>query len=296
MQRPSSDCRNRQQNNNTNTFLLFNGLDTFANISFCGEHVAYTDNQFRQYFFNVTDILTTCNGTSNPELRILFPSVPAAGERIANLPGQETWPRYVQILFEFANRHFVRKQQSDFGWDWGPGFVPTGVWQKAWIVQLERQEVHVRNSLVDIYRLGQLPNLRPDQTQNWVLNASIDVVNVVPSGSSLTYTIVDAAGQTISSGALSNVTNAGDVITGTTVLDQTAYKLWWPTGLGEQPLYTVTIDIISPASGIVASVSKRTGFRTIVLYQGVVTDDELALGVAPGNHCETPRRISYLVR
>ena len=28
-----------------------------------------------------------------------------------------------------AARNFVRKAQSDFGWDWGPAFVPAGIWQ-----------------------------------------------------------------------------------------------------------------------------------------------------------------------
>ncbi|KAK0727707.1 glycoside hydrolase family 2 protein [Lasiosphaeria miniovina] len=268
------------------TFLLFNGLDTFSNISLCGQHVAVTDNQFRQYFFNVTDMLARCNNsTSRPELNVLFPSVPVAANGIASQPGQETWPQYVQILFEFANRHFVRKEQSDFGWDWGPGFVPTGIWQKAWLVSLEPGEVHVRNTLLDVYRVGQLPNLPPDQTQDWVLNASVDVLNVVPAGSFLNYTIADAAtGEMVSAGSLSNITNPGDVIGGTTVLDQAAYKLWWPAGLGAQNLYTVTIDIISPSGKILASVSKRTGFRTILLDMAEVTDDEIDQGIAPGSH------------
>ncbi|KAK3328181.1 glycoside hydrolase family 2 protein [Cercophora scortea] len=277
--------RDLPQSNTSSTFLLFNGLDTFANISFCGRHVAYTDNQFRQYFFNVTDVLAACNDTLHPELSILFPSVPVTVNGIANLPDQETWPRLTEIGFEFKNRQFVRKEQSDLGWDWGPAFVPTGIWQKAWVVQLEPEQVHVRNALVDLYRVGQLNNLPPDQTQNWVLNASIDAIGTIPSGSTMTYTVLDTAtNQIISSGPLHNVTNAGDVITGTTVLDKAAYKLWWPHGLGEQQLYNLTIDVVSPSGQTAASVTKRTGFRTIILHMGVVTEDELAQGIAPGNH------------
>ena len=26
-------------------------------------------------------------------------------------------------------RNFVRKEQSSFGWDWGPSFIPQGIWQ-----------------------------------------------------------------------------------------------------------------------------------------------------------------------
>ncbi|KAJ4371933.1 hypothetical protein N0V85_009089, partial [Neurospora sp. IMI 360204] len=65
----------------THSYLLFNGLDTFANISLCGLPVAYTTNQFRQYLFNITSILATspsCISHSisspGPELNIYFPS------------------------------------------------------------------------------------------------------------------------------------------------------------------------------------------------------------------------------
>jgi hypothetical protein len=26
-------------------------------------------------------------------------------------------------------RNFIRKEQCSFAWDWGPGFVPAGIWQ-----------------------------------------------------------------------------------------------------------------------------------------------------------------------
>ncbi|AEO66261.1 glycoside hydrolase family 2 protein [Thermothielavioides terrestris NRRL 8126] len=266
------------------TILLFNGLDTFANISFCGEYVAYTNNQFRQYVLNVTDILANCNA-SQPELRILFESVPVVANSIAAQPGQETWPESVEILFEFANRQFVRKEQSDFGWDWGPAFVPTGIWQKAWIVQLEPGEIYVRNSLLDIYRENQLPNLPPDQNGNWVLNASVDVVGALPTGSSLSYSITDRqTEQLVTSGVFGNISNGGNVITGTTELDKALFKLWWPSGLGEQNLYNVTLRVASPQNTTLAVVTKTTGFRTIVLNMGEITDEQLAQGIAPGNN------------
>ncbi|KAI0382166.1 glycoside hydrolase family 2 protein [Hypomontagnella monticulosa] len=269
---------------NTKTFLLFNGLDTFADIRLCSQSVASTDNQFRQYFFDVTDILSGC-GSSSPELQVEFGSAPVITQDIANQPGQETWPWPVEIGFEFTNRQFMRKEQSDFGWDWGPAFAPAGIWQKAWVVQLPEDEVYIRNSLLDIYREGQLNNLPPDQTANWVLNASVDAIGVIPDGASMNYKIIDlATKEEAGSGKLVKVTNHGDVITGSAVLPAGDYKLWWPNGLGSQPLYNITIEIVSEAGKTLSSVTKRTGFRTIVLNLGVVTDDEVAMGVNPGNH------------
>ena len=109
-------------NNSANTWLLFNGLDTFAEITFCGKHVANTDNQFRQWWFDVSEHLQGC-AEEDRVLSMNFGSAPLIADAIANEPGQESWPYGVQNLFEFNNRWFVRKEQSDFGWDWGPAFA-----------------------------------------------------------------------------------------------------------------------------------------------------------------------------
>lgn len=291
-------------NNNVSTYLLFNGLDTIADIWLCGQKIASTNNQFRQYFFDVsTTLATACpsnnsttgtTGTTGTELLVQFFSAPGTAYDIASQPGAETWPWSVENLFEFVHRPFIRKEQSDFGWDWGPAFAPAGIWQKAWVVQLDDgsggggdEEVAVRNSLFDLYRVGQLPNLPPDQSADWVLNASVDVLGTVPQGATLRYAVVDTATNgTVGSGPLGNVTNAGDVITGTAVLPADDYELWWPSGLGRQKLYNVTVEVVSASGSVLASVNKRTGFRTIVLNEGEITSEQLAQGIAPGNNCE----------
>jgi beta-mannosidase len=274
--------------NTTTSYLLFNGLDTITSVSLCGQKVATTDNQFRQYYFDVTSILQSCpEGSSPPELLVQFFSAPGTAAYLASQPGAETWPWGVEGLFEFPHRPFIRKEQSDFGWDWGPAFAPAGIWQMAWLVQLEREDLHVRNSIFDIYRVGQLPNLPPDQGADWLLNASIDVLGTVPAGAKLRYSILDpATNDTVSNGEFANVTNAGDVITGEAILPKTQFELWWPVGLGPQNLYNITVQIVSESGMELASVNKRSGFRTIVLNLGEITQTQLAQGVAPGNNCK----------
>ena len=137
---------------NASTWLQFDGLDTFTSISFCGQHVASTNNQFRQYWFDVSSVLASCTSEADRVLSIDFGSAPKIADEIAAQPGQETWPQGPQLIYEFPNRWFIRKEQSDFGWDWGPAFAPAGPWKPAYVVQLAKEEVHVRNSVVDIYR------------------------------------------------------------------------------------------------------------------------------------------------
>ena len=250
----------------TQTWLLFNGLDTFTSIEFCGRHVAATNNQFRQYYFDVSDFLADC---PSPVLTINFGSAPLIADAIAAEPGQETWPYSVEIAYEFLNRQFVRKEQSDFGWDWGPAFAPAGPWQPAYIVQLvsddTSSELFVRNADLDISRLGQLNNLPPDQGAPWLLNASLDVLGSIPSGAGLQYVVVEStSNRTVSCGSMTNISMTADAVTGTVILDPSTYELWWPRGLGPQNLYNITIKLQDIENRTITSINRRMGFRTIV--------------------------------
>jgi beta-mannosidase len=269
----------------SSTWLLFNGLDTFTSIELCNQHVASTNNQFRQYYFDVSQILAGCDGASL--LSINFGSVPTIVNEIAAQPGQETWPFGVEGLFEFPNRQFVRKEQSDFGWDWGPAFVPAGPWLPAYAIQLGSSDLYVRNTLVDIYRQGQLPLISPDQSQPWVLNASLDVVGTLPSSAILAYTLTDSRNSTVVAGQFSNVTICDGTITGSAIISADAVELWWPSGLGNQALYNLQLTVVrgnGSYTSPITFVTKRVGFRTIVLNQEPIRQDQLDNGIAPGNN------------
>ena len=75
----------------TSTWLVFDGLDTFASIELCGRHVASTNNQFRQWWFDVSDIVDeACAGDA--VLSMNFGSAPNIADEIAGEVGAETWP------------------------------------------------------------------------------------------------------------------------------------------------------------------------------------------------------------
>ena len=150
--------------------------------------------------------------------------------------------------------------------------------------------VYVKNADFDMYRKGQLNNLPPDQTANWVFNASVDVVGTIPHGAEMKYTVFDPeAGHQISSGSMSDVKNGGDVVTGIATLDASDYELWWPNGLGAQKLYNVIVDIVQGGKTI-ASVDKRMGFRTIVLNMEPISDLQISQGITNGSNCKSSSR------
>ena len=228
-------------------------------------------------------------------------------DRIVAEPGQETWPYGVEIVYEFPHRQFIRKEQSDFGWDWGPAFAPAGIWQPAYVIQLASSpnassEIHLRNSDFDIHRVGQMNNIPPDQNAPWLLNASLDVLGTLPCDAALTYIITNSTTtQTVSAGSLIDLTSSNSTITGTAVLDPSMYELWWPRGLGPQNLYNLTVSIVDSSNKTLASVNRRTGFRTIVsglrkttnknnadsskvLNMQEISGEQIAQGIAPGNN------------
>jgi beta-mannosidase len=69
------------------SWLVFNGLDTFTTIEFCGKHVATTDNQFRQYTFDISDALKDCKGS--PSVSLNFGSCPKIANAIAADPNSQ---------------------------------------------------------------------------------------------------------------------------------------------------------------------------------------------------------------
>jgi hypothetical protein len=81
---------------------------------------------------------------------------------------------------------------------------------------------------LDIYREGQLNNLPPDQNAPWIVNASLDMLGMVPRGATLNIEILDVDNSTVASGSLQNITTMEDSITGSIAVDGEAYQLWWP--------------------------------------------------------------------
>ncbi|KAI5286655.1 hypothetical protein KEM54_006612 [Ascosphaera aggregata] len=266
------------------SYLVFDGLDTFATVNVCNQVVGKANNQFRQFKFDITNALKSCK-SSTPPIDIRFESAVTVAKQIAEQPGQEQWPAGVENVFQFPSRQFIRKEQSDFGWDWGPAFAPAGPWQPAYVVQFtENDGVYVLNTDLDIYREGQINHLPADQSKPWVVNASIDYLGTLPKEVSLVIEIKDFnnTSSPIASGFLKHVTRRNATITGDITVDPLLPKLWWPSGMGERNLYQVTVKIIDKDCRTLASVTRRSGFRTIFLNQTPITQDQLRLGIAPG--------------
>lgn len=112
----------------------------------------------------------------------------------------------------------------------------------------------------------------------------MDYIGNLPSGAALKYTLRDNSNATVSSGSLDSINCTGTSITGLTTIPKGKVELWWPNGLGQQPLYFLTVDIVTSSGNTLASVTKRTGFRTIVLNMFPISEVQLSQGIAPGTN------------
>ncbi len=101
--------------------LVFDGLDTYADVYLNKKKILSCNNMFRQWVVNARPFLRQGKNT----LLIKFRS--ALTE--TNLAARAALPdRYPD-----NNRVFARKAAFQFGWDWGPRMVGAGIWQPVWI-------------------------------------------------------------------------------------------------------------------------------------------------------------------
>lgn len=135
----------------------------------------------------------------------------------------------------------------------------------------------------DIYRKGQLNNLPPDQTQPWVVDVSLDVLGEISYDTTLSLEVFDTKNVTIIANDLANIVVNGSTIGGSITIASKACQLWWPDGLGPQTLYNFKISVIQ-SNTTLAEITKRSGFRTIVLDMTPTSAAQLELGIAPGNN------------
>ena len=97
--------------------LVFDGLDTYAEVYLNGKLVLNADNMFRQWKVPVKDKLVAGKNT----LFIHFRSAQNVVDSMAKAD--------LPYVIPDNPRCYVRKAQFHFGWDWGPKFTTCGIWK-----------------------------------------------------------------------------------------------------------------------------------------------------------------------
>ncbi len=227
-----------------NVELVFEGLDTYADVYVNEQLLLKADNMFRTWRVNAKPALKTGDNT----LRILFHSpvneiLPVMAKLDYKLPapndqGEKTSP-------------FTRKAPYQYGWDWGPRFVTSGIWRpvslEAWNqVRIEDVQVLVKS----------ITQTAADLTANIEVEASKAGTATIVLENLRDKVIVEKRQVKLNQG-INKITFNFFV---------THPALWWPNGLGAQPLYSFRARAL--VNGQVADErTTRTGIRTLELRQ-----------------------------
>lgn len=205
--------------------LVCEGLDTLAHVSLNGREIAFADNMHITWVWDVKEQLHA--GENTLEIRFDSPILYCA-KKAEEAPGWESSDATPGF------RH-LRKAHCMFGWDWGPRLPDAGIWRPIFLrtwdtARLENAlmlQAH-HDGVVDV-------TIRPEIAGESAWSAEI----TAPDGEVLTLPETTAAEQVI---AIQNP------------------QLWWPNGLGKQPLYRVTVRLATGDTRV-----WRIGLRTMTV-------------------------------
>jgi len=218
--------------------LTFEGLDTYAEISLNGKILANTDNMFLRYEYDVRKHLKV----GKNELRVKFQSpinklenFVAARPYVLPAPNE---PVDIKVS------PYVRKAPYQFGWDWGPRMVTSGIWRPVYLKFYDE------------------PIIRDVQIHQKQLDSTLAVIDV-----EVDVFIPNKGDYELSIGAIKipikNIQGEQKIRQEIRIENPI---LWWPYEWGDPYLYDVEVRIFEKET-IVDTKTKRFGLRTIELVQ-----------------------------
>lgn len=205
--------------------LVCEGLDTLAHVSLNGREIAFADNMHITWVWDVKEQLHA--GENTLEIRFDSPILYCA-KKAEEAPGWESSDATPGF------RH-LRKAHCMFGWDWGPRLPDAGIWRPIFLrtwdaARLENAmmlQTH-HDGVVDV-------TIRPEIAGESAWSAEI----TAPDGEVMIIPETTAAEQ---------------------VITIEHPQLWWPNGLGKQPLYRVTVRLATGDTRM-----WRIGLRTMTV-------------------------------
>lgn len=218
--------------------LRFDGIDTIADISLNGMHVGRTENMFTEHVLDVAEALLP--GRENEVTVHIRSAMNYARSR-----------EYTIGMRGTAHRNeicWIRKAPHTFGWDIAPRLVTAGLWRD---VALEYRPAT---------RITETYYATPEFSENgegiwleYALRFETDADTLEGFSVRLTGECGDHC--------FSDEQPAWFVSMNYETLVR-APKLWWPLGYGDQPLYTVKLELLH--NGVTVDTrTERIGMRTV---------------------------------
>ncbi|KAG2787985.1 Beta-mannosidase [Phytophthora cactorum] len=246
---PSDDINSKK------TSLVFETLDGVALVTVNGKQVAITANSFVPYRIDAAAVLLP--GVN--QIQVEFQPVLQYTREQA-----DTYPYFVPATENFntwtepTRRSFVRKAGSDFGWDWGPAFVTSGIAGAAYI---EFTESVVK--LKDL-QVGQVFPVGNEDLSNVDVTVRVTLDGGKVKHENVTFDLfINDKKETSIMTTIPEDWQEDAVIDISFRLENP--KLWWPAGYGEPYLYDLRVDAWNAEFS--SSLSHKSGIRHVELVQ-----------------------------
>jgi len=236
--------------------LVFEGLDTFAEVYLNDQVILHADNMFRKWRIPAKNLLKPGSNT----LRIVFYS---AVEHM--LPYVKSLPYVLPSIstHNFGNEEniatapYTRKAPYQYGWDWGPRFLTEGIWQPVRIetwdaLRIDNMHVHEHAVASDMASLTVELDIEASQRGTATLALAHDELSAAQTSDGTQTLQLDAG--------MNHVSFPVRIA---------SPKLWYPLGYGAQNRYRFSA-VIRMGKEVAAKAEVRTGLRSVELRR--VTD------------------------
>lgn len=219
--------------------LVFEGLDTIAEIYLNDLKVGSTKNMFIKHIFDISKLLLI----GENRLKVVFSSPLKVSEK------EEKKYGILPVALN-SSRVYLRKAQYSFGWDWGPSFPTSGIWKDVYIE--EKRKDYIDGVTFTTKTIGRK-----------FAKVEVNVTHKVSKKKNY-YLSIDLTGKNHIFNKKSRVDSKGNT---KVLMNIENPELWWPNGEGEQILYELSIKLTDEDGNIIDSFDKKVGIRTITLVR-----------------------------
>ena len=219
-------------------YLRAEDVDTFCDVSINGQFVGATSNRFRRWEWDVKPFLHVGENV----LTGVFQDAEAVSEK---LNAELEYPVPMSGVGFVPHLNLIRKPIYQGGWDWGPKCMYTGFAGPVELIPVNVARVDYLRCTQKHYRCGKC-------------KVTLIAELFSPEGGSADVEF--RCGDQVKHKTVSLKPGSNTV---TQAFNIHKPKLWWPAGMGEQPLYRVSVS----ADG--QTLEKKIGLRKIEVWENL---------------------------
>uniref|UniRef100_A0A8D0UPV9 Beta-mannosidase n=1 Tax=Sus scrofa TaxID=9823 RepID=A0A8D0UPV9_PIG len=233
--------------------LVFEGIDTVANVLLNNVSVGKMDNMFRRYSFDITHVIKAVNFIElHFQSAVLYARNRSEAHTCYEVPPKCPPP----VQKGECHVNFIRKEQCSFSWDWGPSFPTQGIWKD---VRIEAYNI----CHLDYFTFSPVYD---NNIQEWNLeiDSSFHVVSSKPVFGQAIVVIPELQTQRTYSIELKHGKRIVKLFV--KINKNITVKTWWPHGHGNQTGYNMTV-LFKLDGGLSFERSAKVYFRTVELIE-----------------------------